>query len=356
MSKSNPGPRPARPTSRSTQGRGNANTNANAKPRSAGSARSTGKAGNTGKARNTGNTRPATKASSRGSSAPTRLRTRHPVLFALVPVGLVVAGITTMVVIKATGGSGPAAAASHVTSGGPAATADPGTTSLAPGVVAALSVPSSALDTVGSPSSVTLPSATGTGSVLRGASGTPLITYIGAEYCPYCAAERWALAVALSRFGTFSNLSGTHSSSSDVYPNTQTLSFYGSSYSSPYVTFQPVEEATNQAVGGTYETLQTPTAAQGALMSSYDAEGSIPFLDIANKYVVTGASFSPQVLAGLSRSQIASQLSDPSSPVAQAVDGTANDITAAICTVTGNKPSSVCDTPAIQAIVKKLGA
>jgi hypothetical protein len=30
--------------------------------------------------------------------------------------------------------------------------------------------------------------------------------YIGAEYCPYCAAERWPLVMALSKFGTFSNL------------------------------------------------------------------------------------------------------------------------------------------------------
>jgi Domain of unknown function (DUF929) len=192
--------------------------------------------------------------------------------------------------------------------------------------------------------------------VLRDADGKPLITYVGAEYCPFCAAERWAVAVALSRFGTFSNLSGTHSSDSDVYPDTQTLSFYGSSYSSPYVDFQPVEEASNQQVGGTYATLQTPTAAQSALLATYDPQGSIPFLDIANRYVITGASFSPQVLQGLSRSQIAAQLQDPSTAVAQAIDGTANVITAAISTVTGNQPTSVGSSAAIAAIAQKLGA
>ena len=55
---------------------------------------------------------------------------------------------------------------------------------------------------------------------------------MGAEYCPYCAAERWAMAVALSRFGTFSDLRLIHSSSADIYPNTPTLSFYRSSYAS----------------------------------------------------------------------------------------------------------------------------
>jgi hypothetical protein len=276
---------------------------------------------------------------------------------ALVPVVLVVAAIVTMIVVKAAGTSNPSASASsHLTAGGSSATADPGTTALSPSVVAALSVPAATLDAVGSPASDALPSRVGNGTVLRGADNKPLITYVGAEYCPYCAAERWALAVALSRFGTFSNLSGTHSSDSDVYPDTQTLSFYGSSYSSAYVDFQAVEEASNQLVGGTYQTLQAPTEAQSALMAEYDQQGSIPFLDIANRYVITGSSFSPQVLQGLSRSQIAAQLQDPSSAVAQAIDGTANDITAAIASVTGNQPSSVGNSAAIAAIAQKLGA
>ena len=168
-------------------------------------------------------------------------------------------------------------------------------------MLASLSVSPATLDSVGSPAGVVPPSTVGgSGAILRGADGKPVVTYIGAEYCPYCAAERWGLAVALSRFGTFSHLSGTHSASADVYPNTQTLSFYGSSYSSPYVDFQPVEEATNQQVGGSYQALQTPTAAQSSLLTTYDAAGSIPFLDIGNKYVITGASYSPQVLQGLS--------------------------------------------------------
>src|SRR5574342_1244952 len=36
--------------------------------------------------------------------------------------------------------------------------------------------------------------------------GKPLVVYLGAEYCPFCAAQRWGLVVALPRFGTFDNL------------------------------------------------------------------------------------------------------------------------------------------------------
>ena len=276
---------------------------------------------------------------------------------------LVVAAIATMVVIKAAGNSNPSASASsHLATGsGPDPEPRPPPPTRAPPrcppqVLAALTVPAATLDAVGSPPRCVLPDQDGNGAILKAADGKPLITYIGAEYCPYCAAERWALAVALSRFGTFENLSGTHSSDTDEYPDTQTLSFYGSSYSSPYVDFQAVEEATNQPDGGSYQALQAPTAAQSALMAKYDAEGSIPFLDIANRYVITGSSFSPQVLQGLSRSQIAADLSNPDSAVAQAIDGAANDITAAIASVTGNQPSSVGSSATIAAIAQKLGA
>jgi hypothetical protein len=296
----------------------------------------------------------------RGASAavPTAresFRSRHPVLVALLPVALVVLTIATMFAVKAGGGT---AASSTLAVGGPSAGADPGTAALSPSVLASLSsVTPATFDAVGSPGSVAQPNAVGGSSgVLRGSDGKPIVTYVGAEYCPYCAAERWGLAVALSRFGTFSNLSGTQSSGTDVYPDTQTLSFYGSSYTSPYVQFDAVEEASNRQVDGVYQTLQQPTAQEQSLLNRYDSEGNIPFLDIANRYIVTGASYSPQVLQGLSRAQIAAQLNDPESPVAQAIDGTANEITAAISSVTGNQPSSVSNSPAIASIERALGA
>ena len=92
--------------------------------------------------------------------------------------------------------------------------------------------------------------------------GKPEILYIGAEYCPFCAAERWALVMALSKFGTFTGLKGTSSSAIDTNPSTPTFSFYGSTYKSPYISFVPVELQTNtySASLGTYPTLQTPTS------------------------------------------------------------------------------------------------
>jgi Domain of unknown function (DUF929) len=192
------------------------------------------------------------------------------------------------------------------------------------------------------------------------ANGKPEMLYVGAEYCPYCAAERWAMIVALSRFGTFSGLTTIDSAAAngageaEPYPNTPTWTFVHSTYTSKYLTFTPVELQTNipDPSSGTYTNLQTPTSAQQALLTKYDAppyvdaaaSGSIPFLDFGNKYVSIGASYNPQVLSGLSWNTIAADLSNPNSSVTKAVDGTANYITAAICSMTGNQPASACTT------------
>jgi len=190
-------------------------------------------------------------------------------------------------------------------------------------------------------------------------SGTkPLVVYVGAEFCPYCATERWPMVVALSRFGTFSNLHTTHSSGTDVYPNTQTFSFHGTTYTSQYIDFQGIETLSNVPSGTSYETLDTPTTDQEALVNTYDAApyvdaasaGSIPFVDFGGKYIISGSSYSPQVLQGKSLDDISSALGNANDPVTQGVVGTANVITAAICSLTSNQPTSVCSDPTIQGL------
>jgi hypothetical protein len=174
-------------------------------------------------------------------------------------------------------------------------------------------------------------------------SGKPGVYYQGAEYCPFCAAERWPLVVALSRFGTWSNLSQTVSGPApEPYPATPTFSFVGASYSSPYLAFQAVETETNQKKNGSYTRLQTPTAAQQALSAKYGS-GAIPFVDFGNKYTIEGASYSSAPLVGKSFEEIAAAAADPNSDVGKGVLGTANVMTVAICDVTGGKPSSVCN-------------
>jgi thiol-disulfide isomerase/thioredoxin len=216
------------------------------------------------------------------------------------------------------------------------------------------SVPQSVLDTVGTGTVRTLPKAISGAALTEG--GKPSVLYVGAEYCPYCATERWAVAVALSRFGSFTNLGETSSSPSDVYPNTATLTFHGAGYSSKYLAFTGKETQSNQVVNGGYATLDTLTAAEQALVDKYDPSQGIPFIDIGGKYVISGASYDPAVLQGKTQAQIAAALSAPSSAIAKGVDGTANVITAALCAATGGKPANVCTAPGVVQATARLNA
>lgn len=192
----------------------------------------------------------------------------------------------------------------------------------------------------------------------------PLVFYAGAEYCPYCATERWPMVIALLRFGTFSGLGTTHSATADVYPNTQTFSFHGATYTSQYISFTGLELQSNQLQGTAYAPLDTPSASQQALISTYNAApyvpassaGAIPFIDFGGRYLISGSTYNPAVLQGKSYDQITAALTDSGSDIAKGAIGSANAITAAICTMTGSQPASVCGTDMMKGLVAKLAS
>jgi thiol-disulfide isomerase/thioredoxin len=281
-----------------------------------------------------------------------RAQRRNRLLIAGGAIVVVVAVVLALVLLQGGNNSSGTAA------GGPSGPTGASLTALTNQVT---SVPAATLDQVGG-GTVTAPPTTISGAALT-SGGKPEMLYIGAEYCPYCAAERWGMIVALSRFGTFKGLATIRSAArngagtAEPFPSTPTFTFANASYTSKYLTFTSVEEFTNipdTATGG-YTTLQTPTAEQQALIQKYDAanQGAIPFIDYGNKFMSVGASYNPGVLSGLSWSQIADDLSTPSSAVAQGVLGTANYATAAICGLTGDQPATAC-TPAVKALQAKI--
>ena len=231
------------------------------------------------------------------------------------------------------------------------------------------SVPASTLDAVGKGGGQVLATPLSIKGAALTENGKPEMLYIGAEYCPYCAAERWAMVVALSRFGTFTGLGTVHSAKAngagedEPYPDTPTWTFVHATFTSPYLTFTPVEIETNipDKSTGEYTLLETPTKAEAALETKYDAppnvpagdNGAIPFIDFGNKYMIAGASYNPGDLSGLTWEQIAADLSNPNSTVAKAIDGTANYLTAAICAITGNAPASAC-TSTVQSLESQI--
>jgi thiol-disulfide isomerase/thioredoxin len=212
-------------------------------------------------------------------------------------------------------------------------------------------VPASTFNTIGAVSGI------GGMSKIRGTplteGGKPVVLYIGAEYCPFCAAERWPLVTALSRFGNFTDLGATHSATNDAYPNTPTFSFHMARYTSKYLALQTVELYGNRPVDGKYQPLETPTAQQNALIRKYDPKGTIPFIYFGN-YLQTDASYNPQILAGMTMPQIGTAMRDTNTDQSVAILGTANQLTAAICAQTGGQPASVCSTPGVAAAAKHL--
>lgn len=254
------------------------------------------------------------------------------------PIALSLGGIVALVIIFII--------ISRATTPPPSATGSP---TADPTVLSELThINSSVIDRVGTGGAAN-PLTHQSATLLTGAGGKPEMFYAGAEWCPYCAAERWAMVVALGHFGTFSGLGTTTSSSADVFPDTHTLSFYGSTYRSTYLDFVPLELEDRN-----HKPLQAPMAQQQQLIQTYDPAGDIPFIDIANQYTMVGEGVPPDSLQGLSWQQIAASLSNPDSPVTKAIVGNANYLTAAMCKLPGAANAPICRDPTIAQIAGQL--
>jgi hypothetical protein len=211
-------------------------------------------------------------------------------------------------------------------------------------------IPASVFDTVGVGAGTSNPPKAISAPPLT-ADGKPRVLYVGAEYCPYCAAERWPFVVAMSRFGTFSNLQATSSAAApEVFPDTPTLSFHGATYTSQYLSFTAVETQTN-----THQPLDTLTADDQKLFDTYNSGGGIPWIDYGGKAASGGASIDATLLAGKTQATIAAEIADPSTALSKAVIGSANVITARLCQLTGNQPAAVCSSSAVTAVAGSLG-
>ncbi len=222
-------------------------------------------------------------------------------------------------------------------------------------------VPAATLDAVGAGDVASVPKKIDAPDLT--VDGLPQLLYVGADYCPFCAAERWPVVVALSRFGTWSTLGATSSGSTDAFPDTQTLSFHGAGFTGKYVSFTGVETRTNTIKNGAYAPLDSLNPADQKVFDTYNrapyvegSPGSVPFIDIAGRYVNVGSTFSPGLFKGKTREQIAAALADPKSVIGRAVNGSANVITAALCEATNQKPAAVCTSAGVKAGAARLAA
>jgi len=226
-------------------------------------------------------------------------------------------------------------------------------------------VPPAVFDTVG----VTAPNVQLVApAVLHGqpplrSGGKPEVLYVGAEFCPFCGAERWPLIVALSRFGHFTKLYNMQSAAQSVFSGIQTFSFAGASYRSRYVSFTGVELYSDAVTAnGTYARIATLSPDQSMLVSKYggapqagSAPGSAPFVDIANRLVTSTSGFSPALIIRQSQAAIVSGLDHPDNQITQAIVASANQLSAGICVATGQQPDSVCASKGVREAAVDLG-
>lgn len=174
-------------------------------------------------------------------------------------------------------------------------------------------------------------------------AGKPFVLYMGAEFCPYCAAERWPLVIALMRFGRFTGLKATRSSSNDVDPDTATFSFLGAHYQSQWLDFQGVELSDRNQ-----RPLEKPTPSQEQRFRKFNRPpytqypGSIPFVDVDDHWIQVGASVSPTLMGGKDWLEIANQLQLGKGPLWQDVLGSADQLTRKLCVLTQGQPEKVC--------------
>jgi hypothetical protein len=200
----------------------------------------------------------------------------------------------------------------------------------------------------------------GDGHFTRG--GKPEIVTVELAWCPHCAANSWALAVALSRFGTLTGLgeinTGTHFCKVaedpcnlrplSCFPYTDGLSFLGAEYRSPYISFAAV---VLQDVNG--RNLEKPTRRERHSLRAVHQRGA-PALDVAGALGFGGSGYDPATLAHRTWSQIAGSLANPHNRIARHVDGLANLFTAAICRVTKGRPGSVCNSRGVRAAAEAV--
>ena len=183
--------------------------------------------------------------------------------------------------------------------------------------------------------------------------GKPLLLYVSAQYCPFCAAEHWALVLATSRFGRWSGLGAMHSTPGEAgFPGLATYDLLHASYHSTLLALQTREVA--DFAGNPLQQLSAP---QSQAVDRYDPHGSIPFVLIGGQYAQVSSGYSPAVLMGLSFTRIHTLVYEqPASTVGRRVVREANVITALLCAALGAQArgtTGACRLPAVEALMPR---
>lgn len=179
-------------------------------------------------------------------------------------------------------------------------------------------------------------------------NGRPEIIYIGTPFCAACAGERWALVLALSKFGTFANLSGT--TSADIHPGGPTFSFSGATYTSRYLSFVTDEQTPLSAKysGGVDAGSLTLSEQEYQIMTSWDVtpyatqSDAVPFLYIGGKFLLSGFQYDSSKIWRMSFQAATKLITSGSTAVSKNMQAAAGFLVADFCALSNGQPASIC--------------
>jgi hypothetical protein len=207
------------------------------------------------------------------------------------------------------------------------------------------SIPAATFDAAGAPTEANAVPQKVEGGAALTKDGKPRMIYVGAEFCPYCASERWAVVAALSRFGSFEGLTPTRSAVNDG--NIPTVTFTGSKYTSQYLSFEPYETSDRE-----FKPLQKLPDEVDQLFKKHNPEGGIPWT-FYGTHELPGSGIPLQPLMAHTGdngwNEIADQMATGTGDVGKSIDASANMTAAQVCELTGGQPANVCTSPGVKA-------
>ena len=181
-------------------------------------------------------------------------------------------------------------------------------------------------------------------------NGKLFVFFMGAEYCPYCAAERWAIVRALQKFGQWSNLNQTMSAARDEqFLNLPTYDFTQASYTSAHIEFVARETKDRE-----FKPLQKLLKTEEKLVHKYDPNKEIPFLLIGGRFAQVGSGFTPKIFIGHTFRQTETELKKPESEIRKTIDEEASVIAALLC-VSG-LPPELCKEPGLMELAAQANS
>ena len=167
-------------------------------------------------------------------------------------------------------------------------------------------------------------------------NGKLFVFFLGAEYCPYCAAQRWAIVRSLQKFGQWDGLKQTISAARDEpFLNLPTYDFTNASYTSPHIEFLSREIKDRE-----FRPLQKLLKTDEKLLEKFNPDREIPFLLVGGRFTQIGSGFTPKIFIGHTFRQTETELKKIESEIRKTIDDEANIISALLC-VSG-LPPEVC--------------